>query len=127
MSAPAKAQQLSYIRHGFAVSKSYPFGDDLVMVPTRKIIMPTAANRNVQKPSLDFLIGHDQNGSWFVIETHGLAGGYFRSEREAFKYVLADFHCRAKRIEVVEEAVDAGGTCVEVANRCRHASKHPAP
>ncbi len=73
---------------------------------------------------LDFLIGHDRQGSWFVVETHGLAGGYFRSELDAFKFVLADFRCRPKRIEVLADAVEPfGGTCIEVANRCRRPSQ----
>ncbi len=69
---------------------------------------------------LEFLVGHHKTGGWFVVETHGLAGGLFRSELEAFKFLAGDFQTRAKRIEVVREILDPfDGTCVEIAQRCR--------
>ena len=76
--------------------------------------------------SLEFLIGHHKRGGWFVVETHGLAGGLFRSELDAFKYVAGDFQTRAKRIEVIEETLDPfEGTCVEIARRCRDHARVP--
>ena len=69
---------------------------------------------------LDFLVGHHADGGWFVVETHGLAGGLFRSELEAFKFLAHDFQTRAKHIEVVEDCLNPfDTTCVEFALRCR--------
>ena len=68
---------------------------------------------------LEFLVGHHKRGGWFVVETHGLAGGLFRSELEAFKFLAGDFQTRAKRIQVVEETLDPfEQTSFEIALRC---------
>ncbi len=76
--------------------------------------------------SLEFLIGHHKRGGWFVVETHGLAGGLFRSELDALKFVAGDFQTRAKRIEVIEDTLDLfEESCVEIARRCR--DHGPAP
>ena len=73
---------------------------------------------------LEFLIGHHQQGGWFVVETHGLAGGLFRSELEAFKFLAGDFQMRAKRIEVVEQIMDPfAATCKEVFSITGRASR----
>ena len=67
---------------------------------------------------LEFLVGHHEKGGWFVVETHGLAGGLFRSELEAFKYLAHDFQTRAKRIEVVAHTFDPfDSRRVEIAGR----------
>ena len=78
------------------------------------------SSAEVDETPLEFLVGHHKKGGWFVVETHGLAGGLFRSELEAFKFLAHDFQTRAKRIEVVEDCLDPfDDTCVEIALRCR--------
>ena len=83
--------------------------------------MLTATNAaDTDETPLEFLVGHHEKGGWFVVETHGLAGGLFRSELEAFKFLAHDFQTRAKRIEVVADTLDLfDGTCVEIARRHR--------
>lgn len=74
------------------------------------------------EPQLDFLIGRDVAGHWLAIETHGLAGGFFNSAKEALRFVASDFNERPARIEIVKEIIDPfGRTCVEVAGLCRSA------
>jgi hypothetical protein len=69
---------------------------------------------------LEFFIGRDKGGNWIVIETHGLAGGYFVSAREALRYVVSGYQDRVKRIEMVEGVLDPGqSSCADIADRCR--------
>ena len=89
-------------------------------------MLTAISSAEADETPLEFLIGHHTRGGWFVVETHGLAGGLFRSEMEAFKFLAHDFQTRAKRIEVVEESFDPfDETCVEIALRCR-AGRSPA-
>ena len=86
--------------------------------------MTTAETSEAEVPPLEFLVGHHKRGGWFVIETHGLAGGLFRSELDAFKFLAGDFQTRAKRIEVVVDASDPfEGTCVQITRKLRDAAE----
>ncbi|KMO30835.1 hypothetical protein VQ02_27310 [Methylobacterium variabile] len=39
---------------------------------------------------LDFVVGQSAEGHWLAVETHGLAGGIFRSRRDALTYAAAE-------------------------------------
>lgn len=84
---------------------------------------PARPSRAIADPTeipLEFLIGRDAGGHWLAVETHGLAGGFFASARDALRFVHSDCHPRAARIEIVEDVLEPfGASCHEIAARCR--------
>ena len=90
-------------------------------LPTETAFMSTVnSSAEADETPLEFLVGHHKKGGWFVVDTHGLAGGLLRSELESFKLLANEFQTRSKRIEVVEDFVDPfDDTCVDIALRCR--------
>ncbi len=39
-------------------------------------------------PSPRFVVGQDPQGRWVAVEVHGLAGGLFRTRRDALHYAV---------------------------------------
>jgi hypothetical protein len=38
---------------------------------------------------LRFVVGQDSRGNWLAVETHGLGGGFFCSQKEAIHYAAS--------------------------------------
>ena len=57
-------------------------------------------------PGLHFLVGQDAQGRWVAIETHGLAGGLFRSRRDAIDYAAAETRGRPDAVGLSLERID---------------------
>nr|WP_128564365.1 RAG2 PHD domain containing protein [Methylobacterium crusticola] len=50
------------------------------------LVEPPLSAPSVSDGHLSFLVGPSLEGHWLAIETHGLGGGIFRSQRDALNY-----------------------------------------
>ncbi|HEV7438837.1 MAG TPA: hypothetical protein VGN94_04325 [Methylobacterium sp.] len=57
-------------------------------------------------PGLHFLVGQDHEGHWVAVETHGLAGGIFRTRRDAIHYAAAETRGRPDAVGLSLERID---------------------
>ncbi|MFE1599270.1 hypothetical protein [Methylobacterium sp. ID0610] len=56
-------------------------------LPVSPSLQPAVIHSEAPAASLPrFIIGQDHLGRWVAIETHGLAGGLFRSRKDAVHY-----------------------------------------
>lgn len=55
----------------------------------------------------DIAVGVDEGGHWMAVETHGRAGGYFVSRREALRYAVTLLDQRPGRIRVAHHRLAA--------------------
>jgi len=49
-------------------------------------IVPLAPSVALDRPAPRFIVGQDPQGHWVAAEIHGLAGGLFRTRRDAMDY-----------------------------------------
>lgn len=54
----------------------------------------------------DFLVGQDGAGHWLALETHGLAGGIFRSKDAALHYAMLETSHRPEAVHITAERVE---------------------
>ncbi|KAB1070325.1 hypothetical protein F6X51_23070 [Methylobacterium planeticum] len=57
-------------------------------------------------PGLHFLVGQDAQGRWVAVEARGLAGGIFRSRRDAIHYAAAETRGRPDAVGLSLERID---------------------
>jgi hypothetical protein len=55
---------------------------------------------------LSFIIGQDQQGHWIAVETHGLAGGIFRSCKDAIHYAADETRSRPDAVALSTERIE---------------------
>lgn len=72
--------------------------------------MSTYQQRSLQSESLpdtapSYVIGRDPEGRWIALETHGLAGGIFRSQEAAADYAAFETHHRPGAVLFASEPV----------------------
>ncbi|MDQ0470950.1 hypothetical protein [Labrys wisconsinensis] len=54
----------------------------------------------------DFLVGQDSAGHWLALETHGLAGGIFRSRDAALHYAMLETSHRPEAVHLTADRVE---------------------
>ncbi|MBX9932609.1 MAG: hypothetical protein K2Y56_13890 [Methylobacterium sp.] len=53
-----------------------------------------------------FIVGQDGSGRWIAVETHGLAGGIFRSCKDAIQYATGETRRRPDAVVLSAERVE---------------------
>lgn len=53
-----------------------------------------------------FIVGQDGQGRWVAVETRGLAGGIFRSCKDAIHYAAGETQRRPDAVRLSEERVE---------------------
>ena len=66
--------------------------------------VPVTSTSDAHDP-LRFIIGQDPDGRWVAVETHGLAGGVFRSRKDAVHYALGETLRRPDAITISDERI----------------------
>jgi hypothetical protein len=65
--------------------------------------IPTPIEAGQDRPA--FLVGQDAEGHWLAVETHGLAGGIFRTEAAATRYALDETEHRPGAVVATPEPI----------------------
>ncbi|MBY0296239.1 MAG: RAG2 PHD domain containing protein [Methylobacterium sp.] len=55
---------------------------------------------------LSFLVGLSSDGHWLAVETHGLGGGIFRSQRDALNYAAFETGRRPDAVRLSPDPLD---------------------
>ena len=63
-----------------------------------------SASPPAQEPR--FIVGQDGRGRWIAVETHGLAGGIFRSCKDAIHYAEGETQRRPEAVVISMERVE---------------------
>lgn len=53
-----------------------------------------------------FVVGQDRQGRWVAIESHGLAGGIFRSCEDAIHYAVAETRRRPDAVTLASDRIE---------------------
>jgi hypothetical protein len=74
------------------------------------MVTPASLSRQYRSSiPLRFVIGQDNEGHWLALETHGIAGGLFKTHDAAWRYALKQANYRSDAIEVVTTPLELRG------------------
>jgi hypothetical protein len=65
--------------------------------------IPRIPISNAAARRLNFLVGQDVDGHWLALESHGLAGGIFKSREEALRYAMAETAHHVEAVHIVDQ------------------------
>ena len=53
-----------------------------------------------------FVVGQDPQGRWVALESHGLAGGIFRTCKDAVHYAVGETHHRPDAVTLASNRIE---------------------
>lgn len=72
-----------------------------VAIPVAPIVSEASA-----APHARFIVGQDPQGRWVAVEVHGLAGGLFRTRRDALHYATDETRRHPDAVQISTDLVE---------------------
>ena len=73
------------------------------IVAMSHLVEPALSTSLAPNSHLSFLVGLSLEGHWLAIETHGLGGGIFRTQRDALNYAAFETGRRPDAVQLTPD------------------------